>query len=154
VKIVIRHTGRLDAAALEELAVREREIHQECCFRQWDLPIFAEHGRNYVMEAGGKFVGTAQVVRDWDDPETVYLAGFGIIEKWRGQGLGARFLAEMIKLLREEGVHGLELTVRPDNEAAIKIYEEAGFKIVDEHREKYGRGEDRLVLRLDMGDGG
>ncbi len=153
-KIAVKHTGRLDAAALEELVAREREIHGEPCFRQWDLPIFAEHGRNYVMEADGKFAGTAQVVRDWEDPETVYLAGFGIIEKWRGQGLGARFLAEMIKILQDEGIHGIELTVRPDNKAALKIYDDAGFKIMDKHKEKYGRGEDRLVLRLDIRDGG
>lgn len=152
-KIEVRHTGRLDAAALEELAARERAIHQEGCFGQWDLPIFAEHGRNYVMEADGDFAGTAQVVRDWDDPTTVYLAGFGVIDKCRGQGLGTKFLAEMIKLLRAEGIQGIELTVRPDNEAALKIYADAGFKIVAKHHDKYGHGEDRLVLRLDARDG-
>ncbi len=151
--IAVKHTGRLDAAALEDLAAREREIHRDCCFRKWDLPIFAEHGRNYVMEADGRFAGTAQVVRDWDDPATVYLAGFGIIEKWQGQGLGARFLTEMIKLLEGEGIRGIELTVRPDNAAALKIYADAGFKIIEEHSDKYGCGEDRLVLRLDMRDG-
>jgi [ribosomal protein S18]-alanine N-acetyltransferase len=154
VKIEVRHTGRLDAAALEELAARERAIHQECCFRTWDLPIFAEHGRNYVMNVNGEFAGTAQAVRDWDDPATVYLAGFGVLEKLRGQGLGAKFLAELIKLLQSEGVRALELTVRPDNAAALKLYNNAGFKVVAEHREKYGRGEDRLVLRLDMKGGG
>ncbi len=152
-KIVVKHTGRLDAAALDRLATREREIHQECGFRQWELPIFAEHGRNYVLEADDQFAGTAQVVRDWEDPTTVYLAGFGIAGRWRGQGLGARFLAEMIKLLRDEGITGIELTVRPDNAAALKIYKDAGFKIIEEHHNKYGRGEDRLVLRLDMRDG-
>lgn len=152
-RIVVRHTGRLDATALEELAAREREIHGDCGFRAWDLPSFAEHGRNYVMEADGEFAGTAQVVRDWDDPATVYLAGFGIIGKWQGQGLGARFLAEMIRLLKADGIRGIVLTVRPDNNAALKIYRDAGFRVVDEHREKYGCGEDRLVLRLDVEDG-
>lgn len=152
-KIEVRHTGRLNAAALEELAARECAIHRDCGFRTWDLPIFAEHGRNYVMEADGEFAGTAQVVRDWDDPATVYLAGFGIIDKWRGQGLGAKFLDEMIKLLKDEGISGIVLTVRPDNAPALKIYGDAGFKIIDEHPEKYGRGEDRLVLRLDMKGG-
>jgi ribosomal-protein-alanine N-acetyltransferase len=150
VKIHVRHTGRLGAAALQELASREREIHQDCGFRQWDLPIFAEHGRNYVIEADGEFAGTAQAVRDWEDPATVYLAGFGLIEKWQGQGLGAAFLAEMINMLKAEGIRAVELTVRPDNAAALKIYGDAGFETIAEHPGKYGCGEDRLVLRLEM----
>jgi [ribosomal protein S18]-alanine N-acetyltransferase len=154
VKIEVKHTGRLDTAALEELAARELEIHQDCGFRQWELPIFAEHGRNYVFEADGEFIGTAQVIRDWDNPSYVYLAGFGILEKWQGQGLGTKSLIEVVKLLKGEGVRGIQLTVRPDNAAALKIYRDAGFITVAEHRGKYGCGEDRLVLRLDIKDGG
>lgn len=151
--IQVRHTGRLGAAALEELAAQERAIHQDCGFRTWDLPIFAEHGRNYVLEADGEFAGTAQVVRDWNNPETVYLAGFGIIDKWRGQGLGEKFLAEMIRMLEKDGIRGIELTVRPDNAAALKIYGDAGFVTIAEHHGKYGCGEDRLVLRRDKKSG-
>lgn len=149
-RVQVRNTGRLGPDELETLAEREREIHSDCGFRRWDLPIFAEYGRNYVLEVDGEFAGTAQLIRDWNNPSLAYLAGFGVVTGRQKQGLGGRFLTEMLRILEAEGIEGVLLTVRPDNEAAIKIYKEAGFKIIAEHSDKYGRGEDRLVMRIDM----
>ena len=149
-KIKLRHTGRLDIDALEHLATQEREIHGDCGWRQWELPVFADHGRNYVLEIDGEFAGVAQLIRNWDDPSGVYLAGFGLAASRQGRGWGTRFLKLLLTELAGQNVTAVELTVAPDNTAALKVYDEAGFKVIDRHDGKYGVGEDRLIMRLEL----
>jgi ribosomal protein S18 acetylase RimI-like enzyme len=150
VEISVRHTGRLDVSQLEHLAAREAEIHGECGWRRWELPIFAEYGRNYVLEVDGVFAGSAQLIRDWDKPGLVYLAGFGLVPDNQGQGIGARFLKMLLAELAKQDVEAVELTAAPDNAAALKIYNDAGFRAVETHTGKYGAGNDRLIMRLNL----
>jgi [ribosomal protein S18]-alanine N-acetyltransferase len=146
----VYHTGRLSPAELADLVAKEKEIHCDCGWRQWELPLFAEYGRNYVLEVDGDFAGSAQMIRDWDDPETVYLAGFGIAPAKQKQGYGTVFIEELVKLMADEGFAAVELSVRPDNAPAMKIYEDAGFVEIESHENRYGPGEDRLIMRLDI----
>ena len=149
-EIKLRHSGRLDPNTLERLVTAETEIHGDSGWRCWEVPIFAEYGRNYIFETDNGFIGSAQLIRDWDNPETVYLAGFGLEPARQGHGLGTRCLALLLDDLAAEDVRAVELTVAPDNDAAMKIYAGAGFKVVDRHDAKYGPGEDRLIMRVDI----
>ena len=45
----------------------------------------------------------------------------------RGQRLGERLLHHMIAMLRAGGAKRIFLEVRPDNQAAVKLYKKAGF---------------------------
>jgi [ribosomal protein S18]-alanine N-acetyltransferase len=149
-EIRLRHTGRLDAAALEQLVAAEGAIHNDCGWRRWELPLFAEYGRNIVFEVDGELAGSAQLVRNWDQPSVAYLAGFGLLPERQKQGLGARCLGLLIEQLKEQSVTAIELTAAPDNAAAVKIYSDAGFRVTAKHDEKYGPGEDRLIMRLNL----
>ncbi len=146
--INIRHTGRLDSESLASLTLHERAIHADGGFRRWELPIFAEYGRNYVLEVDGEFAGTAQLIRGWDEPDTAYLAGFGILAARQKQGLGVQFLRGILDEMAMGGIKTVELTVAPDNASALKLYEGLGFVKVAAHEDKYGPGEHRLVMRL------
>lgn len=148
--IKVYHTGRLGPDELAELVELEREIHCDCGWRKWEMPLFADYGRNYVMEIDGEFAGSAQLIRDWDDPETAYLAGFGIAPDKQNKGYGAVFIEEIVKLMRDEGFGAIELSVRPANAPAMKIYEQAGFAEIESQENRYGPGEDRLIMRLDV----
>lgn len=151
--VIVRRLGRLDPETLERLVRHERESFKEGGFSQWELPMFSEHGALYVLEVDGETAGAAQLVRDWSDPATVYLAGMSVSPAWRKQGLGKRFLADLLSQLREDDVRAITLTVDPGNEAARRLYSQAGFVDVDTHPDRYGRGEDRLVMRLSLEDG-
>ncbi len=149
-EIRLRHTGRLDGVALEQLVAAEGAIYSDCGWRRWELPIFAEYGRNIVFEVDGVLAGSAQLIRAWDQPSLVYLAGFGLLPERQKQGLGTRCLALLIAQMKEQGAGSIELTAAPDNTAAVKIYSDAGFRVMARHDAKYGPGEDRLIMRLNL----
>lgn len=53
----------------------------------------------------------------------------GILEKYRGQGIGTAFFTEVDQWAKRQGLHRLELTVMAENEAAIGLYQKAGFVV-------------------------
>lgn len=148
--IKVYHTGRLDPATLADMVDKEHAIHCDCGWRNWEMPVFAEYGRNYVLEIDGEFGGSAQLVRGWDEPGTAYLAGFGISPDKQKQGYGGAFIKEIITMAAGDGFTAMELSVKPGNDPALKIYEDVGFKVMERHENRYGPGEDRLIMRLEI----
>ncbi len=53
----------------------------------------------------------------------------GILRSHWGQGIGTRLFAMLEDWAREYGIQRLELTVRVDNDRAIRLYEKMGFEI-------------------------
>ena len=53
----------------------------------------------------------------------------GVVEDWRGRGIGARLLDALIVRARAEGLPALSLSVEKDNDA-VHLYERAGFRRV------------------------
>jgi ribosomal-protein-alanine N-acetyltransferase len=73
--------------------------------------------------------------------------------EWQRQGLGQQLLDHLLDYTQALGVERIFLEVRPSNDAAILLYENAGFVRLG-LRKSYYRGadgrEDALVLVLDM----
>ena len=59
-----------------------------------------------------------------------------LYKEYRGRGIGTRLLKEMLALLKEEGHKQASLAVQKAN-YAVRMYEKAGFKIIDENDEEY-----------------
>ena len=53
----------------------------------------------------------------------------GILEQYRGRGLGTALFGELEKWARESGITRLELTVMVHNVPAVGLYKKAGFII-------------------------
>lgn len=53
--------------------------------------------------------------------------GMGIIDGFRGQGIGTALLRATLERARERGLTRVELTVRQDNRRAIALYRKFGF---------------------------
>ena len=53
--------------------------------------------------------------------------GIGVVEGYRGCGLGSRLLERCIERAREIGLTRIELTVRERNARAIALYDKFGF---------------------------
>ena len=72
---------------------------------------------------------------------------------WQRQGLGRQMLEHLLDYARSIGVERIFLEVRPSNDAAICLYEAAGFARLGIRKSYYraeaGR-EDALVLVLEM----
>lgn len=48
-------------------------------------------------------------------------------EPYRAKGIGSRMLSELLKKGKQMGIKAFTLEVRKSNEAAIRLYEKAGF---------------------------
>ncbi|NLY30923.1 MAG: GNAT family N-acetyltransferase [Firmicutes bacterium] len=153
VRIRVEEIDELHAELLEALVAIEQEAFGKGGMNEWFLPPFVRYGRVYVLwvEGDQRPAGVAECMISWRQPQCAYLFGISIGKEWRGQGLGTRFLQGIIGRLREQGFQALELTVSPDNAAALKLYQgRLGFRTIASCKEEYGPGEDRLLLRLDL----
>jgi len=68
--------------------------------------------------------------------KTIWL-GIAVAEKYRGVGLGAIMMNQLISFAKQQGVREIKLSVDNDNEAAIQLYQKLGFKLV-EKKETFG----------------
>jgi len=116
----------------------------------WSLPVFVRYGCVYILVKGEKTVGVCELMRCWDDSDTVYLYGVTIARDHRGQGLGNWFLGQILSDLRDSGYKKVILTVAPGNAPAIRLYKKYGFTLTASLEEEYGPGEDRVVMTLDL----
>lgn len=70
------------------------------------------------------FLITSQKFRTSGDAQVVNIA---VSEKARGRGIGKLLLEKSLEYLKSSGAKEVRLEVRPDNEAAVKLYQTTGF---------------------------
>ena len=92
-----------------------------------------------VAEVDGKAAGAvwARIMNDYGhiDDSTPSLA-ISLYKEYRGQGIGTALLQEMLSALKQKGYVRTSLAVQRAN-YAVKMYQKAGFEIVDENEEEY-----------------
>ena len=74
----------------------------------------------------GYFVLTWGYDLEWNGRDS-FLTEIYLEPATRGQGVGARTLALIESLARDGGAAALHLMVRPENQAAVKLYASAGY---------------------------
>ena len=83
---------------------------------------------NLVAIAADAVIGSLGISRE-DQPVTRHVASLGMMVApgWRRRGVGSALMREAIAWARDVGVEKLELSVYPDNAAAIGLYRSFGF---------------------------
>jgi ribosomal protein S18 acetylase RimI-like enzyme len=66
--------------------------------------------------------------------------GLGIVAEFRGLGLGGALISKLLLSAQAMGLKRVQLTVRSDNQRAIKLYERLGFQ---------HEGEMRMAIHID-----
>lgn len=93
----------------------------------------------FVAEVDGKAAGAvwARIMNDYGhiDDSTPSLA-ISLYKEYRGQGMGTAMLKEMLSALKQKGYARTSLAVQKAN-YAVKMYQKAGFEVVDENEEEY-----------------
>ena len=80
--------------------------------------------------SGGRLVGLTLVgTGPWEGEPAAFDAGTGILPEHRGQGLAGRMFDYALPELRRRGVKRFLLEVLQDNEAAVRAYRKAGFRV-------------------------
>ncbi len=122
----------------------------------WSAQVYREElahpGRYYVAaEQDGVLVGYAGIALG-EDAEVMTV---GVAPEYRGRGLGAALLTDLLDRARQARARRVFLEVRAGNETAQRLYERAGFRAIGTRPGYYG-DEDavvmRLVLRPGLGD--
>lgn len=114
---------------------------------EWGIVPFIRHGLVIALKLDNEVIGGVQFIRDWRKPCHAYLFGIAVDPAFRGKGYGTRFLSDCCKLLKDDGINSVELTVDATNHVAIRVYKDKlGFQTMDTRIAEYGIGEDRLVM--------
>jgi len=77
---------------------------------------------------GGRVVGWADILASFGQAcAHCGRLGIGVLAAYRGRGIGRRLLRACLARAREAGFTRIELDVRADNAAAIRLYKRFGF---------------------------
>ena len=141
----------VELSLITRLVKLEGEAFEIGGLNEWQLVPFIRHGRVYIAREKDDVVGLIQYMRDWEQPQKAYLMGVSIAQELRGQGFGTTLVSDSLRVLKQDSIEEVELTVDPANHAAIKIYKEKlGFLAKDTRLDEYGAGEHRLVMTLSL----
>lgn len=92
-----------------------------------------------VADCCGKVVGAVwtRIMNDYGhvDDETPSFA-ISLYKEYRKQGIGSQLMVKMLKLLKQQGYERASLAVQKAN-YAVKMYQDVGFKTIDENAEEY-----------------
>ena len=98
-----------------------------------------------------RVIGFASV---WVIDEEMKINNIAIHPDLRGRGIGTRLLRFLLGFAAAQGCREASLEVRPSNEAALRLYGRAGFRIVGRRRSYYtDTHEDALVMACRIGPG-
>jgi ribosomal-protein-alanine acetyltransferase len=83
----------------------------------------------------------------WNVREEGEIATLAVDEPFRGQGIAQHLLEAALHEATRRGAKLMFLEVRPDNIAALHLYEKCGFQKVGLRKNYYRNGDDAVVMR-------
>jgi len=111
------------------------------------------HARLFVAEKPSVTVGADVVVGMlvmWLVLDEAHIATLAVHPDHRRQGIGARLLAQALRLAQQEGARSVYLEVRKSNRAAQALYRRFGFRVTGRRPHYYqDTGEDALLMTLE-----
>jgi ribosomal-protein-alanine N-acetyltransferase len=118
----------------------------------WSAGIFRDcllaNYTSVVLEQAGRVVGYGIMSVAAGEAHLLNLALAPDVQR---RGLGRRLLEHLVGVASSVGAESLYLEVRPSNERALRLYEQAGFAIIGRRRAYYRArfgSEDAVVLAL------
>lgn len=123
------------------------------CFRNGDN--YTKHTFEYLLNEprtlsyrvsadNGEMVGFAVVMIN--ENGAAHLTTIGVAPEHRRRGIAARLLGHIENAIRARGISTLLLEVRVGNEAAQKLYNDAGYTIAQRINKYYNNGEDCYLM--------
>ena len=105
------------AAEIVAAFIRNFDAARECC---------------WIAEIDGHPVGSVFVVKRPDTEGVAQLRLLLVEPRARGLGIGGRLVAECVRFARQHGYRTIMLWTNDVLVAARRIYEKAGFRLVEE----------------------
>ena len=140
----------LSAVAAEKIYIEAVEAPELESVEKFQGKLMSTNAPVYYALADRQVVGWCDISLK-DNPRMKHRAslGMGIIDGYRGQGVGTQLLEAALKHAKEIGLEKVELQVYASNSVAIALYRKQGF--VDEgcirdYRRLDGRSFDALMM--------
>ena len=100
-------------------------------YRQQDgMFFFVKDGGKYIAYGAGKIEAMPQ---GYEVKKVGTISSMAVSAKFRGQGIGTMMKDRFFDWFRSRGITMCHIYVKPENAAALKLYEKWGFK-ADEYR--------------------
>jgi len=134
---------------LDQLAFGKVEGYSYLVVRQW----FVVHQRDFLLlERDGVLCGYALAALASDGTAVASLLALAVLPELREQGCGWALLHAAVGHAREIGARRMDLAVRPDNEAARRLYLKYGFRdsVAEPLPDYYGEGRARMLMSLPL----
>jgi aminoglycoside 6'-N-acetyltransferase len=152
---------QIDLAPLDTKHVgRLRELHQQPGVVRWwgpmedGFPFDEPDSTRFAIVADGEVVGLVQYgEEEWEDYRHAWIDIF-VGDDHTSRGIGTEAVRLMLaKLVEERGHHRVTIDPAPENEAAVRAYEKAGFVLVGTNRRAYrephsGEWRDELLMEF------
>ena len=125
------------------------EVEKKCFSQPWSEKSFidAVHDKNtlyIVAEEEGEFAGMCGL---WQSFEEADIMNVAVDPAFRGRGIAADMMEELLRLGGERGITAFTLEVRVSNAVAISLYEKFGFEGVGVRKNYYEfPREDALIM--------
>ena len=105
--------------------------YQNCDIAEIDgEPVGMLHAYKMGSDVGSPPADMDPVLRPYmelEEPESLYISGLAILDKFRGEGIGTRLLDFAYKRARAEGLKKVSLICFAENQAAYRLYQREGF---------------------------
>jgi RimJ/RimL family protein N-acetyltransferase len=120
----------LDTVARERRYLAFLEAPPLEATRSFVLDMIAQRNPQFVALSGTDVVGWCDV-RRLSRPIHAHggILGMGLLQPFRGQGLGTRLIRHTLDAARAAGMSRVELSVHENNANAIALYKKVGFVI-------------------------
>lgn len=95
----------------------------------------------FVVRSGESIVASYRIIpKTFRQSQTWYLGGFVVHPACKGEGIGYKVLQHIQNKGKEDNIRRIELTVAIENEAAIRLYQKAGYEIEGTIKSSYRLG--------------
>jgi len=144
------HVHESDYDMLEQLVALEQEVHSSrgAGLNMFEVHSYIRYGRVYAAVDYDEVLGCAYFMRDFDNPNRVFLYGILVKPSESGKRLGESLLTNAFADLKESGLRMVEVTVHPSNYKALRVYrEELDFHVINAADDSQAEEEDFLILR-------
>lgn len=118
----------LHSVAAEKIYIEMIEAPPLDKVRKFQTELIQKNGAVYYALDGDRVVGWCDVF-PFVNPRQAHRGGLGmgIIEGYRGQGIGSKLIEAVIAHAKNTGLEKIELSVYSENIAAIALYKKFGF---------------------------
>ena len=94
----------------------------------WILKALIRYGKVFVLVEGDEIITIAEYMQVLGKDE-VFLYGISTRKKYRNRGNARKIMEESEKYLKRLGYKEVGLTVDPNNNIAMKLYKDLGYRI-------------------------